>query len=87
MASLVHESEMGGMDRVVPNSIEDLFEQWFLVGLQGVKKKLWCSLFFMVVWSLCGYRNRIIFDRKSVNLDEFLQRPMLCYFQLKLGVI
>ena len=34
------------MDKVVPNNLIIILDAWFNVGLQGNKKKIWCSLFF-----------------------------------------
>ena len=61
------------MDKVVPNNLIIILDAWFNVGLQGNKKKIWCSLFFMVVWSLWRYRNEIIFHNKIANEEEFIQ--------------
>ena len=30
-------------------------------------------MFFIVIWSLWGYRNKILFEKKSVNYEEFIQ--------------
>ena len=54
-----------GLDWVVPNSLKSMFESWSCVGLSGEKKKIWFS-FFMVVRSLRGYRNGIIFYAELV---------------------
>lgn len=47
-------------------------ESWIEVDCGGMKKKLWYSLFFTVMWSLWGYRNSIIFYNKVANWEEFV---------------
>ena len=50
-----------------------MFEVWPSMDLKGEEKKLWYSLFFIIIWSLWGYRDSIIFDSKVVNGVEFMQ--------------
>lgn len=47
-------------------------ESWFEEVGYGMRKKLWCSLSFAVIWSLWSFKNAIIFKNKSVNWEEFL---------------
>ena len=50
-----------GIDWVVSNDLRIMMDSWMDVDCGGMKEKLWCSLFFTVMWSLWGYRNTIIF--------------------------
>ena len=55
------------VDWVVGNELKTMMESWFEVVRFGMRKKLWCSLFFEVIWSLWSFRNAIIFNNKLVN--------------------
>ena len=50
-----------------------MLESLLEVDYGSMRKKLWHSLFFMVLWSLLwGYRNTIIFENKVANWEEFV---------------
>ncbi|XP_038697222.1 uncharacterized protein LOC119994956 [Tripterygium wilfordii] len=48
--------------------INDMFEQWESMVSQGTtQRKIWCLLFYVVVWSIWKARNELIFEGKNVN--------------------
>ena len=61
-----------GLDWVIGNELKTMMESWFEVVRFSMRKKLWCFLFFVVIWSLWSFRNAIIFNNKYVNWDEFV---------------
>ena len=40
----------------------EFFQAWCGIPFRGIEKKMWISLFYVVVWSLWNIRNRVVFE-------------------------
>ena len=54
----------------VPATFRHHFEEWMSRQWRNtIMRKLWCSTFFAVAWSLWLMRNEIIFQQKALNVE------------------
>ena len=51
----------GGFFGVVP--IQAFFKAWCGVNLAGQEKKMWTTLFYVIIWSIWNLRNRVVLEQ------------------------
>ena len=61
-----------GIARCNPFYVKSLFEAWIGVKLFGLKKKMWCHLFFVIIWSIQHARNQKSFQNKEVDQEQLI---------------
>ena len=64
--------QWGGHAWVMPNTLKGLFEVWTDMCGLGMRKNRWWSLLFVVIWSVWGMRNSIIFENKSGSRESLI---------------
>ena len=52
------------------NQPRRFFDHWLGMKLHGFQKKLWISLFFVVIWSIWYERNQAVFLNKIINWEN-----------------
>lgn len=52
-----------------PNKSIAFFQAWCGAQFSGLERKMWVSLFYVVIWSLWNIRNRIVFEDFKPNWD------------------
>ena len=61
-----------GVSGVFHNNPRKMFDSWIGVHLKNMNINAWCILFFVLVWLIWNYRNRVIFDKTNVNWECFM---------------
>ena len=73
-----------GFSWCCPPNPKDFFDAWNGLPVFGLEKKLWTTLFHVVVWSLWNIKNRIVFQKVSPVWElEICQMKMRWGFWVK----
>ena len=55
---------------VFPNSLKDAFDQWVSPSKKPFFKKVWCAIYFIILWSLWKERNLRIFGNAHSSVKD-----------------
>ena len=61
-----------GLNWIIARCPRMNFQAWIGAPLRGVRKKLWVSCFFTIVWSIWDARSKKVFQNKSITGESFL---------------
>ena len=59
----------GGINWITAADLKSQFESWLEADIKGIEKKCWGCLFYVIIWSVWKYRNKIIFEGEAVNWE------------------
>jgi len=70
MEHLVYNCRRFGASNYSTNDFRNHFQEWMSRQWRNIiMRKIWCSAFFAVAWSLWLMRNEIIFQQKALNVE------------------
>ena len=69
--------QIWGLVWIPPSSIYDAFHAWFHPCQMPFFKKVWCAIFFIILWTLWKERNARCFDNKSSSISQLQNLVLL----------